>query len=163
MNASEQDKQPPALDFTGERFTPECVREIFHEHMHRYAWAQRLVGGLDVLDCACGEGYGSRILADSARSVTGVDIDSASIEHARRRYAADGLEFARASALDLPFEDDRFDVATATCVFCSVADPVRGLRELARVVRPEGRVLLLEHLRPRTRVLGLRWPTWSVR
>jgi SAM-dependent methyltransferase len=65
--------------------------------MHRYAWAQRLVGGLDVLDCACGEGYGSRILADSARSVTGVDIDSASIEHARRRYAADGLDIARST------------------------------------------------------------------
>ena len=68
LTVGEQDKPLSALEFTGERFTPECVREIFHEHFHRYACGG-LVKGLDVLDCACGEGYGSRILADTARSV----------------------------------------------------------------------------------------------
>jgi ubiquinone/menaquinone biosynthesis C-methylase UbiE len=55
---------------------------------------------------------------------------------------------------DLPYGDDRFDTATATCVFCSVADPVQGLPELARVTKPDVRVLLLEHVRPRNRLLG---------
>lgn len=55
----------------------------------------------------------------------------------------------------LPFADDRFDTACATCMFCSVADPVRGLRELRRVVAPEGRVRSFEHVRPRNPVLGL--------
>ena len=45
-----------SLEFTGERFTPECVREIRYEHVHRYAFARELVAGLTVLDAACGEG-----------------------------------------------------------------------------------------------------------
>jgi 2-polyprenyl-3-methyl-5-hydroxy-6-metoxy-1,4-benzoquinol methylase len=51
------------LEFTGERFTPECVREIWYEHYHRYVFAREHVAGLKVLDAACGEGYGSYILA----------------------------------------------------------------------------------------------------
>lgn len=54
----------------------------------------------------------------------------------------------------LTYGDDSFDTVTATCVFCSVADPVAGLREVARVVRSDGLVLLLEHERPRTAVFG---------
>jgi len=142
MTAGEQDKRAPALEFTGERFTPECVREIFHEHWHRYAWAQRLVGDLDVLDCACGEGYGSRILGDAARSVTGVDIDSASIDHARRRYGRDGLEFIRASALDLPFEDDRFDAVVSFETLEHLAEHDELMTEFRRVLRPGGFLLM---------------------
>ena len=52
---------PSAMPFTGERFTPECVREIWYEHWHRYAFARRLVQGKRVLDAACGEGYGSAL------------------------------------------------------------------------------------------------------
>ena len=54
----------------------------------------------------------------------------------------------------LPYADASFDTITAACVFCSVGDPVRGLREAARVVRPRGQVLLYEHVRPRNPVLG---------
>ena len=50
----------------------------------------------------------------------------------------------------LAFADDSFDNVVATCVFCSIDDPVAGLRQLARVVKPSGKVLLLEHVRPRT-------------
>ena len=53
----------PVLPFTGERFTPECVREIWYEHMHRYALAVTLAAGRRVLDAACGEGYGAALLA----------------------------------------------------------------------------------------------------
>ena len=58
-----------ALDFTGERFTPECVREIWYEHWHRYALVRAWAGGRRVLDAACGEGYGSALLAQVADSV----------------------------------------------------------------------------------------------
>ena len=72
-----------ALAFTGERFTPECVREIWYEHWHRYAFAQRFAAGKRVLDAACGEGYGTAMLAGTAAQAVGIDIDAASIAHAR--------------------------------------------------------------------------------
>src|SRR6266511_947599 len=62
------------------------------------------------------------------------------------------LEVADIEAL--PYPDDSFDTVTAACVFCSVGDPVRGLREAARVVRPDGQVLLYEHVRPHNPILG---------
>ncbi|MGB5290998.1 MAG: class I SAM-dependent methyltransferase, partial [Lysobacterales bacterium] len=75
-----------SLEFTGERFTPECEREIWYEHYHRYALASRWCIDKHTLDAACGEGYGSSMLARSAASVEGVDISPEAIEHARQRY-----------------------------------------------------------------------------
>ena len=88
--------------------------------------------------------------------VTGIDISAQMLARARRRAEAAAVDVTLdvADVEDLPYGDDRFDTATATCVFCSVADPVQGLRELARVTKPQGRVLLLEHVRPRNRLLG---------
>jgi ubiquinone/menaquinone biosynthesis C-methylase UbiE len=57
-------------------------------------------------------------------------------------------------AESLPFPDDSFDAAFATLVFCSVADPARCFLELRRVVRPDGKIFLLEHVRPEGRLLG---------
>jgi SAM-dependent methyltransferase len=76
----------PALEFTGERFTPECAREIWYEHWHRYQFASALASGKRVLDAACGEGYGSALLAATARSVLGMDIADGAVRHARQRY-----------------------------------------------------------------------------
>jgi ubiquinone/menaquinone biosynthesis C-methylase UbiE len=90
--------------------------------------------------------------------LTGIDISPRMLARARRRaeklslHGTLSLELADAGRL--PFEDDAFDTAAATCVFCSVADPVGALGELGRVVRPGGRVLLLEHVRPRGRLWG---------
>ena len=78
----------PPLEFTGERFTPECVREIWYEHWARYAFALPFARGKRVLDAACGEGFGSALLAREAREVTGIDISAQAIAHARARYGA---------------------------------------------------------------------------
>lgn len=103
-----------AMAFTGERFTPECVREIWYEHWHRYAFAQRFAVGKRVLDVACGEGYGSHLLASVARSVLGLDISEAAIEHARRRYGGVGnLRFDIADATSLVLPTGAFDVITS--------------------------------------------------
>lgn len=57
-------------------------------------------------------------------------------------------------AQDLGFRDALFDTVVSTCVFCSVPDPVRGLREVRRVLRADGRALFLEHMRPESRFWG---------
>ena len=72
-----------ALEFTGERMTTAIDGQIEFEHLHRYCLARDLCAGLDALDVASGEGYGSAILAGVARTVIGVDIDSGSIAHAQ--------------------------------------------------------------------------------
>ena len=99
------------LEFTGERFTPECVREIWYEHWHRYAFARSLCEGKRVLDAACGEGYGSNLLAQVAREVVAVDLSTQAIAHARQRYATEAnLRFEEADATQLPALGGKFDV-----------------------------------------------------
>jgi len=101
----------PALDFTGERFTPECVREIWYEHWHRYVFARQLAKGKRVLDAACGEGYGSALLADVAASVVGADISEQAVAHARERYGDHpNLRFERADATQLDVAAGSFDL-----------------------------------------------------
>jgi len=88
--------------------------------------------------------------------VTGIDISPRMLERARSFAARIGAtpELRRADAQRLPYADASFDTVTATCVFCSVPDPVQGLREAARVLRPGGELLLVEHVRPRNPLLG---------
>jgi 2-polyprenyl-3-methyl-5-hydroxy-6-metoxy-1,4-benzoquinol methylase len=74
------------LPFTGERFIPGTRGEIWIEHWHRYHFAARWVKGKRVLDLACGEGYGSALLARHAESITGVDVSQQAIDHAQRAY-----------------------------------------------------------------------------
>ena len=131
-----------SLEFTGERFTPECVREIWYEHFHRYIFAKQLVSGLDVLDAACGEGYGSVLLADSAKAVTGVDVSHAAIEHAQQQYVADNLEFQAADCLDLPFGDDQFDCIVSFETLEHLDDHEGLMKEFRRVLKPQGFLLV---------------------
>jgi ubiquinone/menaquinone biosynthesis C-methylase UbiE len=88
--------------------------------------------------------------------LTGIDVSRRMLSRARTRARRLGSA-ARLELADvehLPFADASFDTVAATCVFCSVENPVRGLEEVRRVVRPDGQVLLLEHVRPEGRVMG---------
>lgn len=102
------------LPFTGERFTPECVREMWYEHYHRYAFARAAAVGKRVADVACGEGYGSAMLAQVASEVVGLDISGEAIAHARSRYSAlETLRFEQGDASRLPWPDASFDLVTS--------------------------------------------------
>jgi SAM-dependent methyltransferase len=130
------------MEFTGERFTPECVREIWYEHVHRYVFASGLVKGRKVLDAACGEGYGAALLASTAASVSAVDISEQAIGHAQRRYRAKNLEFQVADCLHLPYPDQSFDsiVSFETLEHLEGHDALLG--EFRRVLAPGGFLLL---------------------
>lgn len=108
-----------------------------------------------VLEVGVGTGLNLKYYSPDV-DLVGVDIAERMLKVAQRRTR----HLRRAARLDvadihsLPFADATFDTVTATCVFCSVADPVAGLREVRRVIKPGGHALLLEHVRPEGRVLG---------
>ncbi len=127
------------LPFTGERFTPECVREIWYEHWHRYAFARRLATGRRVLDAACGEGYGSAMLSVVAADVVGIDLDETAVAHARSRYAAlPRLRYECGDATTLPFADGSFDLVVSFETLEHLAAQEELLQGFARVLTDDG-------------------------
>ncbi|HWS27165.1 MAG TPA: class I SAM-dependent methyltransferase [Xanthomonadales bacterium] len=135
---------PPILPFTGERFTPECVREIWYEHMHRYAFAATFSGGKRVLDAACGEGYGSALLARAGAQVLGVDISADTVAHARARYADIAcLDFEQADVTALDhLADASFDLIVSFETLEHVQAQERMVAGFARLLAPGGRLLI---------------------
>jgi SAM-dependent methyltransferase len=100
MQETVQQGQPagvPPLELTGERTLPDVPAENywFRRHLAVYEWIAARCSGLDVVDMACGEGYGTDVLARRARRVTGVDANPDAYEHARRKYSRPGVRFAR--------------------------------------------------------------------
>lgn len=135
--------EKPALEFTGERFTPECVREIWYEHFHRYVVARAWVRGRQVLDAACGEGYGSALLADAADRVTGVDISETAIGHAQERYReVANLDFQTGDCTRLDFPDRHFDGIVSFETLEHLAEQEAMLGEFRRVLKPDGLLIL---------------------
>lgn len=108
-----------------------------------------------VLEVSIGTGHNLALYPPGV-CLTGIDISPKMLQRAHRRAKRDGRDITLevADAEMLPFTDTSFDCVTATCVFCSVPDPVEGLREVARVYKPTGQVLLVEHVRPRIELLG---------
>lgn len=109
----------------------------------------RLIGpvqGKSVLDVGCGDGGLAVRLALLGASVAAVDADPRMLAAARARAAIAqvGVVHVAADARALPFADDTFDVVTAVTVLCFVADAAPALKELARVLRPGGRLVLGE-------------------
>lgn len=134
----------PSLEFTGERFTPECVREIWYEHWHRYAFAGALAGDRRVLDAACGEGYGSALLAQTAASVLGLDLSPLAVAHAQARYGArPNLEFRQGDCTQLDaLPDAAFDLIVSFETLEHVQEQERMLDGFARLLAPGGVLLV---------------------
>ena len=137
------------------------VYDLMEGIIERFAfrrWRERLwsqVDGNRVLEVGVGTGKNVPYYPSGVQ-VTAVDLSDRMMERARRRVQELGIEadLCLMDAQRLAFPDVAFAAAVSTFVFCSVPDPVRGLRELGRVVRPGGRVLLLEHVRVNKPVIG---------
>jgi SAM-dependent methyltransferase len=100
MQETVQQNQPdgvPPLELTGERTLPDVPAENywFRRHLVVYEWVAERCAGLDVVDMACGEGYGTDVLARRARQVTGVEANPEAYEHARLKYTRPGVRFVR--------------------------------------------------------------------
>lgn len=130
------------LEFTGERFTPECLREIRYEHFHRYALAAHWVAGLRVLDAACGEGYGSSLLAAKAREVTGVDVAAKAVAHAKSRYSAKNLAYFCADCCATPFANNSFDCIVSFETLEHLENQRALLTEFRRLLKPSGFLII---------------------
>ncbi|HVP01116.1 MAG TPA: methyltransferase domain-containing protein [Solirubrobacteraceae bacterium] len=87
----------PPLELTGERTLPDIPQENywFRRHAAVYEWIRTRVGGQRVVDMACGEGYGTDILARTAASAVGVDANADAFAHARAKYERPGVRFVR--------------------------------------------------------------------
>ena len=104
-----------------------------------------------------GVGTGKNLLYyPSGVKISAIDFSCRMLSRARKKALQNNLkvEFLEMDAQQLAFPDNFFDTVFATFVFCSVPDPVLGLKELRRVCKPDGRLLLLEHMRPGNPVLG---------
>jgi SAM-dependent methyltransferase len=133
----EQPSGVPPLSLTGERTLPDVPAENywFRRHLTVYEWIADRCGGLEVVDMACGEGYGTDVLARRAARVTGVDANPEAHEHARLKYTRPGVRFVS----DLV---ERFEEPCDAVVFLQtiehVEDPKAVLDHFREILRPGG-------------------------
>jgi 2-polyprenyl-3-methyl-5-hydroxy-6-metoxy-1,4-benzoquinol methylase len=140
LEETTQQNQPagvPPLSLTGERTLPDVPAENYwyRRHLVVYRWIAERCRGLEVVDMACGEGYGSSVLAERAARVTGVDANPEAFEHARIKYTRPGVRFVR----------DLVETYSEPC------DAVVFLQTIEHVQNPKE---ILDHLRSMLRPGG---------
>lgn len=113
--------------------------QYHYEHEQRYEFFAPRFRGLDVLDVACGIGYGSAILADGGgKTVTGVDVAAEAVDYARQHYVRPGVDFVNCRAEDLHELGRVFDGAVSFETIEHVPDPRRFIEAVHGVLRPGG-------------------------
>ena len=138
------------------------VYDLFESPMERRAFSkyrERALGLVKgkVLEVGVGTGKNFQYYPRNVE-VIGVDFSRGMLEKAERRGRDLGLKNVRLLHMDvqnLEFEDSIFDTAVSTFVFCTVPDPVKGLREVYRVLKPGGKAIFLEHMKSESKLLNI--------
>ena len=130
----------------------EFLSEWYLKPFRKALWA-RATGR--ILEAGAGTGLNIALYPPGAR-VTATDLSGAMLVRARERARERQIHvtFHEADLCNLPFADGTFDTAVATFVFCSLPDPVACLREMGRVTKPGGQILLLDHVRIEHPLIG---------
>ncbi|HKR62397.1 MAG TPA: bifunctional demethylmenaquinone methyltransferase/2-methoxy-6-polyprenyl-1,4-benzoquinol methylase UbiE [Thermoanaerobaculia bacterium] len=125
------------------------VHHLWRRKAVRWSGAR---AGDRVLDCATGTGDLAIAFRNAGAHVTGTDFVPEMLEHARVK--APDIAFEVADVTRLPYADATFDIASISFGIRNVNDPRKGIAELARVVKPGGRVIVLEFGQPQSRAFG---------
>lgn len=149
------------LTNTVERLTPDldCSSPVCQEHIARYKFCVPHIKNKKVLDIACGNGYGSNLMAISgAAQVVGGDISAGTIELARETYRGRNIHFYRMDARSIPYENQYFDVVVSMETIEHLSDYQFFLNEICRVLKNGGELILSTPNREATQSLGIRNP-----
>lgn len=127
------------------------------EKMMMAKWRERLLSKVKGLVLEAGVGTGANLpFYPEGAKVIAVDLSPKMLEIAQRKlpFTKAQVDLQLADIQELPFTDNTFDTIVTACVFCTVPDPVQGFRELRRVIKPEGKLYFLEHVRSQGFILG---------
>lgn len=137
------------------------VYDIFEQPMEMMSlkkWRIEVTKGLNgkVLEVGVGTGKNIPYYPDDIE-ITAIDFSSKMLSKARDKAQKlnKKVELIQMDAQDMDFSDNTFDMVFTTCVFCSVPDPIKGLKEIRRVCKPDGEIIMIEHVRSEKKVLGL--------
>jgi GT2 family glycosyltransferase/SAM-dependent methyltransferase len=132
------------VEWTGERFIPWMEgSQIHYEHLHRYMFAKTLTIEKEVLDLACGEGYGSYILSETAKKVIGIDSDEETIRHATSKYFLHNLTFICGHMEKIPIKGKNlFDSVVCFEAIEHTDKHEETLSEIKRVLREDGFLII---------------------
>lgn len=136
------------MKFTGEQFIIGASDRMQKDHLARYNFASKFVKGKNVLDIACGSGYGSKFLLDAgANSVTGVDVSPEAIKFAKENYATSGLNYEIGDISNFD-KSVKYDVIVSFETIEHVDDYMSSLRHLYNLLKEDGILILSTPNRP---------------
>lgn len=109
-----------------------------------------------VLEVGVGTGKNIEYYPDNI-DITAIDFSEKMLGKAREKAQKynEQVTLLQMDAQDMDFQDNTFDMVFTTCVYCSVPDPIKGLKEMRRVCKPNGKIIMIEHVRSEKKILGL--------